>query len=93
MAGAYVGTGTAFNVDTVGFRPKVVQIWNAGGLTFSTWTKTMADGSAHKIINHDTAQNAVVTSNGITPRNNGFTVGTDADLNAAGETCHWVAYE
>ena len=30
---------------------------------------------------------------GVTPRANGFSLGTDADLNAAGEKISWVAHE
>ena len=91
--GAYTGTGSALNVTTVGFRPKKVELLNATGLVTAFWTDSMADASAHKIINHDTAQNVVITSAGITPLANGFTVGTDADLNTAAETVHWIAHE
>lgn len=93
MTGSYIGTGVAFNVDTVGFRPKMVQLFNASGLTMSTWTNTMADASVYKVFNHATVQNAFATTNGITPRNNGFTVGTDADINTDTEVVHWVAHE
>lgn len=93
MAGSYIGTGVAFNVDTVGFRPKIVKLFNVAGLTECTWTKTMADASVFKIFNHDTVQVAFATSNGITPRANGFTVGTDADINTDTERVHWIAYE
>jgi hypothetical protein len=93
MAGSFIGTGALLNVDTVGFRPKMVQLFNATGLTQAVWTKTMADDSAFKQINHGTVQNAFITSDGIIPRANGFSVGTDADLNTAAEVVHWVAHE
>lgn len=91
--GAYIGTGALLNVRTVGFRPKKVELLNEDGLVAAFWTDSMADDSAHKIINHDTAQNAVITSNGIIPLSDGFSVGTDADLNTDTEKVHWVAHE
>lgn len=93
MAGAYIGTGSALNIDIVGFRPKMVQLFNEDGLAVATWTKTMPDAAALKIFNHADTQVAYVTANGITPRANGFQVGTDADLNTADEVVHWVAHE
>ena len=48
--------------------------------------KGMPDASAFKQINHADTQNVYVTANGLTPLVNGFTVGTDADLNTAAET-------
>ena len=93
MTGAYIGTGAALNVDSVGFMPGFVQLFNKTGLVIAAWTQEMGDGAAHKVINHDTAQNVFVTANGITPRPTGFQVGTDADLNTVGETVYWVAHE
>ena len=92
MNGSYTGTGVAFNIRTVGFRPRKVELINVDGLTRATWTNTMADASVSKIINHASAQNVWATSNGITPLSNGFTVGTDADINTDTEVVHWVAY-
>jgi hypothetical protein len=93
VTGAYKGTGSALTVKTPGFRPKMVQLFNATGLVLAAWTNSMADGAAHKIINHASAQNVVITSNGITPLADGFQVGTDADLNTSAEIVHWVAHE
>ncbi len=93
MAGSFIGTGALLSVLSVGFKPKLVQLFNATGLVVAFWSKTMADGAAHKIINHASVQNVVITSNGIIPLSNGFSVGTDADLNTAAEVVHWVAHE
>ena len=93
MNGSYTGTGVAFNVRTVGFRPRMVELMNEDGLTRCVWTNSMADAALFKTVNHDTAQNAWVTANGITPLSDGFTVGTDADINTDTEKVYWVAYE
>ena len=35
----------------------------------------------------------IAASAGITPLSDGFRLGTDADVNVAGEVIHWVAQE
>jgi hypothetical protein len=89
VTGAYIGTGSAFNITTVGFRPRSVKLWNITGLTTAVWTEEMPDASAFKQINHADTQNVWVTANGITPLANGFTVGTDADINTDAETVYY----
>lgn len=89
VVGSYIGTGSAFNITTVGFRPRSVKLWNITGLTEAVWLQGMPDAAAKKLINHATVQNAYVTANGITPLVNGFTVGTDADINTAAETVYY----
>lgn len=91
MFGTVVGTGSAINIRTVGFRPQVVEVYNVTDLCHAKWTKTMADASAFKTITAGTI--TFITSDGITPLSNGFTLGADADLNAAAEVVHWIAYE
>ena len=91
MTGTIVGTGSAINIRTVGFRPVLVEVYNVTDLCFGKWTKTMADAAAVKVVTAGTV--SFVTSDGITPLSNGFTFGADSDLNAAAETVHWIAYE
>lgn len=95
MTGSVVGTGSAINVRTVTFRPRKVEILNVGGVCSAVWTDTMADASALKTVDSGAGATDVslITSNGITPLNNGFTIGADTDLNVSGETIHWVAYQ
>jgi len=93
MTGAFTGTGTAFNVDTVGFKPGRIEFFNRTGLTRCVFTKEMPAASLAKQINHATVQHAFVTTNGVTLRSAGFTVGTDADINTSGELVYWTAYE
>lgn len=92
-SGSYVGTGSAFNVQTVGFRPRMVLLFNVTGLTHAVWSEGMADGYVFKIINHASTQHVLATSNGITPLVDGFTVGSDADINTAAETVYYLCTE
>lgn len=89
--GAFVGTGAAINIRTVGFRPNIVELFNEDGLCTGTWLKSMADDSMIKRVTAGTM--TVVTSDGVTPLSNGFTLGADSDMNVSGEKVFWVAYE
>lgn len=83
--GKVVGTGSALNVTKLGFRPRVVKLYNTGGLVSAVWNSSMPDASAWKELNHASAQRAYITSDGITPLANGFTIGADSDINVDGE--------
>lgn len=93
VQGAFYGTGADLNMDKVGFKPKLVRVVNvaSGGKCRLEWFKGMADDSAIKTGSDGTI--SVITSNGITPRNNGFAFGADTDLNVSGELCHYEAHE
>ena len=91
VVGSFKGTGSALNVRSVGFRPKAVHVMNVGGLCQAWWTEKMADAAAVKQVTDGTI--SALTSNGITPLSNGFTLGADADLNVSGELCQYIAYE
>lgn len=93
--GSVLGTGSALNVTVVGFRARKVKIMNvaSGGLCTLEWQESMADASGFKELNHDTAQRSFITSNGITPLANGFTIGADTDLNVSGELIHFEAVD
>lgn len=83
--GQVTGTGSALDVKKLGFRPRVVRLINIDGICTATWLQGMPDASAWKELNHDTAQRTFITSDGITPLANGFTIGADSDLNVSGE--------
>ena len=91
VRGSFVGTGSALNVRTVGFRPRTVKIHNLDGLAKAHWQDTMPDAAGWKVVTAGTQ--SYVTSNGITPLSDGFQLGADADLNVAGEVVHWEATE
>ena len=91
VTGSVNGTGSAIDIRTVGFRPKKVELENVDGLASCVWTDTMADDSMVKRVTAGTM--TFVTSNGIIPLSNGFTIGADSDLNASDELIHYVAHE
>ena len=91
ITGAVTGTGSLINVKTVGFRPRMVELINTGGLVSGVWTDSMADASVAKRVTAGTL--SFPTSGGVTPLADGFSLGTDSDLNAAGELVHYIAYE
>jgi len=93
VVGGFYGTGADQNVDSVGFRPKLVRVVNvaSGGLCRAEWIRGMADDAAVKTVTDGTI--SVITTNGITPRANGFALGADADLNVSGELCYYEAHE
>lgn len=91
--GAFHGTGAVLNVDTVGFRPRLVRVVNeaSGGKCRIEWFDGMADGTGVKTsVDGDIS---VLSTLGITPRASGFVFGADTDLNASGELCQYEAHE
>lgn len=91
MTGRVVGTGAALNVRVVGFRPKKVELVNQSSSDKLTWTDKMADAAGHKQVAAGTS--SFITSNGVTPLSNGFTIGADTDVNVDTEPVYWVAHE
>lgn len=88
VTNVFVGTGTDLLVEKVGFRPRHVRLLNVTGNCTFEWFDTMADDSAFK---QNGGTQSLVTSNGITPQDDGFTFGADTDMNVAGEVVHFVA--
>lgn len=87
--GSIVGTGAAKKV-VLGFKPVAVQVVNATGLVSAHKTNTMDGSNGEKRITDGTM---TFPANLITLDSDGFTVGTDTDLNVAGEVLHYTAYE
>lgn len=91
--GSYTGTGSAINIP-LGFVPDYIRIVNGtdGDVSWE-WFSTMAAASAFQTTNHDTAQQSVITSNGVSALNGangaGFTIGTA--LSESTKVFHWVA--
>ena len=88
--GTYTGTGALVTVSTIGFRPRGVRLTSEAG-DEATWNENMADDSMHKRTAAGTG--SLVTSNAVTPLGNGFSIGTDGDLNASGEVVHFEAWD
>lgn len=88
--GAYISTGTAAAFDiTLGFKPRHVRILNETSGDEIEWMEGMADSEGFKRV--ATGTGAMVTSNGIIPLTNGFTVGLDTDINVISEQLSWIA--
>jgi len=86
--GAYLGTGVALTVDKIPFQPDYVRLFAVTQATIGEKTAEMPGDDFHKTK----AAVSVVTANGITLTADGFDVGTDADLNANGDTIYFVAF-
>lgn len=87
----FYGTGADLNIRTGDFRPKRIEVFNVDGLCKADWMEGMADDSAIKTLTAGTM--SLITTNGITPLSNGFSLGADSDLNVSGEFCYAVMYE
>jgi hypothetical protein len=90
--GRYHDTGTAAAFDiTCGFKPRYVKVVNLGatGLASMEWFEGMADASCLLVITDGTT--TVPTTLGITPLDDGFTVGLNTDVNIIDEQLSWIA--
>jgi len=93
--GTVEGTGAAITVP-LGWIPDYVEIINidsAAGFEKGEWIAGMADPSAYKTVAAGTRTKLTTAGIGMYAGSStvapGFTIGTDADLNANGET---IAY-
>lgn len=89
--GSVYGTGAAIEVRGVEFRPRKVELYNVSSGDKMVWMEGMADDSGVKTV--AAGATTVPTTGGVTPRSDGFDIGTDADVNASGELIRWVAHE
>lgn len=92
LSGSFIGTGSAKEVRTVGFRPRSVKLWNVSGNCQAVWFEGMADASMQKTVDSGSGTtdiSLVASANGITPLSNGFSLGADTDLNVATEIVYY----
>ncbi len=92
VTGSLLGTGASRDVKTVGFRPKKVVVTNITGSSEAQleWTDAMPDASAVKTAAAGTR--TFITTLGITPLADGFTLGADTDVNVDTEKVYWEAW-
>jgi hypothetical protein len=90
-----VGTGAAINVQ-VGFLPRYIKVYNFTSATFETceWWEGMSAG--YGLLGKNSVFSQITTGGlsqyaGGENYAKGFTIGTNADLNAAGEVIYWLA--
>jgi hypothetical protein len=81
--GSVIGTGSAIDVKKVGFRPRMVRIFNVSTACQAFWNKEMPDAAAYKVVGA-TGVGSYVSAGGITSLANGFTIGADANINTNG---------
>lgn len=85
----------AANIE-IGFVPSVVMIFNSTNPSQHNWYKGMAAGYCEQQVT--AGDKTIVTSGGISEYAGdathaaGFTIGTDAVLNTAGDTLYYVAF-
>lgn len=95
-----VATGTYLENDTAaaydvncGFKPKFVKLFNEASGDQMEWNDTMANAEGFKRVAAGTG--SMVTSNGVTPLDDGttkgFRIGLDTDLNVVNEQLSWYA--
>lgn len=88
VTGSFVSDGAAVTVPC-GFRPKKVELLNLSNAARGYWVDTMPDDS---VVVAEGGTESYATSDGITPGDASFDVGTNAVINTSGEEVHWVAY-
>jgi hypothetical protein len=76
-SGAVNSTGAAQEV-ICGFKPRTVKLFLSGGAS-GFWNDDMADETTYRRIIAGTG--SLITSDGITPTEKGFTLGADSLLN------------
>ena len=89
--GVVIGTGALLNVkgDKCGFKPSAVRILNVTDGSFHFWQDTMADDST---VEQKGGTTAVRTSGGIIPLSDGFSIGTQSNLNANLDVLHFECW-
>lgn len=94
--GTVTGTGAALNVE-LGFAPKFIILINETDPGMFMWSDQMADAEMAKLT--DAPALTFPTANGISAYSGtaategaGFTIGADADMNAASDVIHYVAF-
>lgn len=86
--GSFVGTGALLTIKRASFTPRKIHILGSDG-SEANWSEGMPEGSMHKRVAGGTG--TFPQTNGITPIENGFTLGTDA-FNADARTYYYTVY-
>ena len=78
---------------TCGFKPRYVRVQNtdSSGLIKMEWYEGMSDANGIKTIK--AGDQSLITTLGITPADDGFTIGLDTDLNVKAEQLRWIAIQ
>lgn len=95
VVGAYVGTGALQNIygEKVDFEPRKIEIHRmTTAIDKAEFVEGMADNSM-LLTTGSTGVRTLVTTQAITPLSSGFSVGTNAAINNAGDTYRYVCWE
>ncbi len=85
--GAYVGTGSVLSIEAPGFKPRFVILINTSDPALGVHIEGMADDSCWT---QEAGTTAFSTSDCVTLDDDGFDVGTDAQLNTDGDVVHYI---
>lgn len=87
-SGTFIEDTTAVALKiTCGFRPRYVRVQNETSRDGYEWFEGMADAEAIKTVAAGTR--SIITTLGITPAADGFTIGLDLDVNVVNEQISW----
>lgn len=92
-SGTYVGTGSGFSITGVGFAPDLVIVKSSGNVSAQGAVfrhRYMYGTSAADTANF--VNTSYVTSGITTFDSDGFTIGTNAQVNTSDEIYHWQAF-
>lgn len=90
---AITGTGAAININC-GFEPKLVIVANLTTLALTVWSSSMDQAKGIQIADAgaDAANVFALGSAGISSSSQGFSLGTNALLNANSDDIHVIAF-
>lgn len=89
--GTFIEDTTAVAIKrTTGFKPRYVKVQNETSRDSYEWFEGMADAEAIKTVAAGTV--TIITTLGITPAADGFTIGLDTDVNVVNEQISWCAF-
>jgi len=90
-SGSYTGTGGALSITGIGFQPDVVIVDSGGGGGTNAVIKTSTMVSPNsKELDNNTAFSATQI---VSLDADGFSIGTNVNVNQGGVTYYWVAFE
>lgn len=93
--GAYVGTGAALEIkgEKVDFKPRKIEIHRVEtAIDKFEWLEGMDDASMLQTVGSTGVRTLVATA-AITPEVSGFSLGTNAQVNASGGIYRYVCWE
>lgn len=92
VQGSYVGSGVAQNIE-VGFKPRRVEIYRMATRYDKAEHLEGMTAATHLLDKGDDGVRSLVGANGITLGTHYFTAGTDASVNANGDSYRFVAHD